>query len=385
MNEREILIDVSRLVWRLWRGGLPTGIDRVCLAYVDHFRSRAQAVVQRGGRYYIFTPGHSDKVFDLFLRGSDGFRRRFATLAALAFPMARAMPKRRGLLYLNIGHTGLDEPTLVQWISRAELRAIYFIHDLIPLLHPEFCRAGEEAKHLKRMTNVLASASGLIGNSAATIADVASFAAAGELPMPPSVAAWIAGPAAPPDVQPRRFDRPHFVVVGTIEARKNHALLLYVWQRIVAELGDAAPLLVIVGQRGWEADQATALLDRAPDLEGHVIELGKSDDRELAGLIAGARALLMPSLAEGFGLPVAEALELGTPVIASHLPVFREFADDIPTYVDRLDGPAWRKTILDFVEDSPERRRQLTAMRNFVAPDWATHFQIVEGWIQTLP
>jgi glycosyltransferase involved in cell wall biosynthesis len=379
-----VLIDVSRLIWRLWRGGLPTGIDRVCLAYVDHFRGCARAVVQRSGRYYVLSDSHSDLLFDLFSRGSNGFRRGFVQLAPRAFPAARRTPGSKGLLYLNIGHTGLDEPSLTQWIASNGVRAVFFIHDLIPLMHPEYCRPGEQAKHRQRMENVLASAAGVIGNSMATINDVASFAAAHGFRMPPAVAAWIAGPPVPSGVTPKRFDRPHFVTVGTIEGRKNHVMLLHIWQRLVAERGAGAPLLLIVGQRGWEASEAIAMLDRAVELRGHVVELGKCSDDELAGLLAGARALLMPSFAEGFGLPVAEALELGTPVIASDLPVFREFAGEIPAYLDCLDGIAWEGAILDFIQDSPERRRQQRAMKAYRAPDWPSHFEVVEGWLRTL-
>src|SRR5438105_1390199 len=159
--QRDILIDVSRLIWRFWRGGLPTGIDRVCLAYVEHFRSRAQAMIQRGGRYYILSEKHSDLLFDLFSDGSKGFRRSFVKLAVKAIPAAGRTPGEKGLLYVNVGHTGLDEPSLTQWIAQGGLRAIYFIHDLIPLMHPEYCRPGEQAKHKLRMENVLASAHGL--------------------------------------------------------------------------------------------------------------------------------------------------------------------------------------------------------------------------------
>src|SRR5438309_11910429 len=99
MSERGVLIDVSRLIWRLWRGGLPTGIDRVCLAYVEHFRSRAQAVIQRGGRYYVLSEKHSDLLFDLFSGGSKGFRLSFVKLALMAIPAAMRTPGKKGLLY----------------------------------------------------------------------------------------------------------------------------------------------------------------------------------------------------------------------------------------------------------------------------------------------
>jgi glycosyltransferase involved in cell wall biosynthesis len=379
-----VLIDVSRLIWRLWRGGLPTGIDRVCLAYVENFRGRAQAVVQRRGRYFVLTLEHSNRAFGLFLNESGRFRRDFVQLAARAFPAARRTPDRPGQIYINVGHTGLDDPTLTSWIAQSGVRAVFLIHDLIPLLFPEYCRDGEAAKHQRRMENALKSARGLIGNSQATIDELAAFAAANGLPMPESIAAFIAGPSVPSGVVPKCFDRPHFITVGTIEGRKNHSLLLHIWKRFVAKYGTDAPILVIVGQRGWEASQARAILERAIDLKDQVIELGRCGDEELAALITGARALLMPSFAEGFGLPVAEALQLGTPVIVSDLPVFREFASEIPTYLDPLDGIGWEAAILGFTGDSIERERQLQAMGSYRAPDWNGHFKVVEEWLQTL-
>jgi glycosyltransferase involved in cell wall biosynthesis len=91
----------------------------------------------------------------------------------------------------------------------------------------------------------------------------------------------------------------------------------------------------------------------------------------------------MPSFAEGFGMPVIEALRLGVPVIASDLPVFREIAGDIPTYLQPHDGVGWERTILDFREASSERERQVAAMRDYRAPDWPGHFDRVERWLDT--
>jgi glycosyltransferase involved in cell wall biosynthesis len=382
MASSDMLIDVSRLVWRMWRGRLPTGIDRACLAYVEHFRGRTRAVVQYRGRYRVLSARHSGELFDLFLRGPIAFRSSFIKFAARAFPAARSSGDE-GQLYLNVGHTGLDEPSLGDWVKRSGLRAVYLIHDLIPVLYPEYCRAGERPKHVRRMDNVLRCASGIIGNSQTTIDELAAFAAASSLPMPPSVRAFIAGPEFSADLRPKSLDRPHFVIVGTIEARKNHLLLLHIWRKLVAKHGSGAPLLIIVGQRGWEASNAIAMIDRATDLKGHVVELGGCSDQDLASVIVGARALLMPSFAEGFGLPVAEALQLGTPVIASDLPVFREFAGDIPTYLDPLDGIGWESAIMAFGDDTAERMRQLEAVRGYSAPDWSTHFHLVENWLSS--
>jgi len=363
---------------------MPTGIDRVCYAYVRRFQEHSQAVIHRAGTYNILTPKHSDLLFDLFDADPTTFRRKFLRLSARAFPASRRRSREPEVLYMNIGHTGLDEPSLPRWIERNSLRAVYLIHDLIPLLHPEYCRPGEETKHRRRMENVLTSAHGLIGNSQATIDDLAFFAAEHDLPMPPAVAAWIAGSQIPSLVGRESFDRPHFITVGTIEGRKNHSLLLHIWKRLVRQYGLKTPLLVIVGQRGWEAGHSLAMLDRAADLKDHVIELGNCDDQTLAGLIAGARALLMPSFAEGFGMPVAEAIQLGTPVIASDLPVFHEFAGSIPTYLDPLDGVGWESAIMNFTGDSLERERQLQEMQGYRAPDWVSHFDQVQQWLASI-
>ena len=383
-STRPFLIDVSRLVWRFWAGLLPPGIDRVCLAYLDHFGDRAQAVVQRKGHFAILSPENSDRLFALLRQAHHGSRLALLALAARAFPTARRVPPRPDMIYLNIGHTGLNEQSLPAWIARNRIRAVYLVHDLIPLTHPEYCRAGEADKHALRMGNALASATGIIGNSQATLTELAAFGHARGMAMPPSVAAWLGGAALPPDIRPPVLPGPYFVTVGTIEGRKNHLLLLQVWQRLVAALGPTAPTLLVIGQRGWEADDTMELLDRLARHDGQVRELGRCDDDALAGWIAGARALLMPSFAEGFGLPVIEALALGTPVIASDLPVFREIAGNIPTYLDPLDEPGWERAVRAFVGEDPDRLRQLALMQGYRAPEWAGHFETVEAWLQSL-
>jgi glycosyltransferase involved in cell wall biosynthesis len=377
------LLDVSRLVWRRWAGRMPTGIDRVCLAYLDRYAQGARAVLQWRGRIRALSPRASGHLFDLLARGGPGFRAGFA--AMLPGIAASGDGAVRGQIYLNVGHTGLDQPALPGWIASTGVHAVFLLHDLIPLTHPEFCRADEAPRHARRITHALGAASGIIANSAATGAALEDFARASALSVPPILPAWIAASALPAPVLAEGAG-PWFVTVGTIEGRKNHALLLQVWQRLARALGEATPRLVIVGQRGWEADAARAMLDRDPLLRRHVSEYPQADDATLAGLVAGARALLMPSFAEGFGLPVIEALRLGTPVIASDLPVFREIAGNIPLFLDPTDGPRWHAAIQAYTGEDPDRARQIAAMADWRAPDWDGHFAQVEDWLaQIIP
>lgn len=386
---RPFLFDVTRLVWRVWKGRFPTGIDRICLAYLDRFATRSQAVVQRGRFRLVLSAQASDRLYDLLRKGGRQFRKELPGLLAAATLRPRRDPLA-GRIYLNVGHTGLDSSGLAVWLARHKVRPVFLICDLIPITHPQFCRAGEDQRHRRRIGTVLDSAAGIIAISDATLTALAEFAQ--PAPLPPGVVALLGsnplGPAPAPvegSALPAFTKRPCFVIVGTIEARKNHLLLLRVWERLVRRLGDQAPELVIIGQRGWEADDVFAWLDRVDPARDHVHELGRCDDATMLALIRRARALLMPSYIEGFGIPVIEALQQGTPVIANNLPVYRELAGDAPLYLDPDDVAAWEEAIIAFTDDSPARRDQMAALRNYCPPDWDQHFAIVEDFLRKLP
>lgn len=377
---RPFLLDVSRLLWRSWSGYLPTGIDRVCIEYVRRFKSRSHAVVQFRGAVFILSARHSDWLFSLLLEGKGKMRLRLLGLLGLAFATARRRPDHAGMVYLNVGHTGLHDPALPTWISANGVKAVYLVHDLIPITHPQFCRPAEADRHVRRIEHALSSATGVIANSKATLEELQAFATHRSLKMPRALASWIAGHSFSVGLEPTILERPYFITLGTIEARKNHLLLLRVWRRLVDDMGSKAPILIIAGQRGWEADAALAILDSG-EMQGHVRELPRCGDQELGRWLRGARALLMPSFVEGFGLPIVEALDLGVPVIASDLPVYREVAGDIPTYLSPTDADAWEAAIRSFAADGHERRRQVAAARDFQAPTWKEHFSTVEPWL----
>lgn len=379
--ERRLLLDISRLLWRAWRGFLPTGIDRVCLEYVRRFGPSSLALLQFNGRILVFGARDSNRLFSLLLREGGAGRASLVAALARALPrLSRSAPQRE-MIYLNVGHTGLHDPALGEWVEANRCRAVYLIHDLIPITHPQFCREGEAARHEARMRNALRSASRIIGNSKATLDELTIFASNQMLAMPPAIPAFISGWRSVERHFAPRPDRPYFVVVGTIEGRKNHLLLLNVWKRLASEMGSDTPVLVIVGQRGWQAEKAIAMLDNPDGLRDHVRELSACGDAELQDLLSSARALLMPSFAEGFGLPVIEALGTGTPVIAADLPVYREVVGDIPIYLDPADEAAWEKAVKSFAGDGPERKRQKEAMSTFNPPSWGQHFAIVEKWL----
>lgn len=126
----------------------------------------------------------------------------------------------------------------------------------------------------------------------------------------------------------------YFLFVGTLEPRKNLPRLLRAYQRYVLDNPPGRPLK-IAGGTGWGGEDVPALV-RELGLQERVELLGRVGDDRLGGLYRGARALLMPSLYEGFGLPVIEALSLGVPVIVSRDSAMSEVAGSAGLCVDPL-------------------------------------------------
>lgn len=384
MRSRPLLLDVRRLIWRIWVGGMPTGVDHVCLAYLKHFAPQAQAVVERGRFRRILSPEQSDRLFAILRFGIGGFKRDMSILGIRAI-LSNFGDASRGMgrPYLNVGHTGLDSKSSA---ASLEVSPIYLLHDLIPITHPEYCRAGEDVRHTERVRTILNRGHGVIANSNDTVKALQQFAGAHDHPMPPTLTAYLGTRLMTrPDQTPSPIDRPYFVMLGTIEGRKNHILMLNIWRDMVADMGENAPVLVIIGKRGWESEQAVDLLERCPGLSRHVLELPHCPDEEVARYFHHARALLFPSFTEGYGMPLIEALATGLPVIASDIGVFRELADDIPEYLSPIDGLGWRQTIEAYLpKDSPARHKQVERMEGFHAPTWDEHFTKVDAWLPTV-
>lgn len=373
------LLDVTRLVALRWTGRIETGIDRVCLAYLRHYRGTALAVVQHRGIIRVLKPRASQALFDLLLYF--GERARPALVSHVLKALSSGHPPARGSVYLNVGHTDYDLVAHARWVRQHELRAFYLIHDLIPVTHAEHCRAHAVRRHRGRVIGALSFAAGIIVTSRSVEQDLRRYASQNGLKVPPVTISPIAG--APLKADAAHADRSgYFLCVGTIESRKNHRMLIEVWQRLHRRLGARAPRLIIIGSWGAGSSGVRRALTASGLVGGLVEVMERCDDASLARLMMGARAVLMPTLAEGFGLPMAEALALGVPVIASDIPCFHEVGQGIPSLLDPHDPDAWEAKLTAFDDAAARRQRQIVRLHGYSPPTWEAHFANVDPWIE---
>jgi alpha-1,3-rhamnosyl/mannosyltransferase len=143
--------------------------------------------------------------------------------------------------------------------------------------------------------------------------------------------------------------REYFLCVGTLEPRKNLTLALRAHARLPEAVRQRFPLL-IAGMAGWQGEQFSDEL-RAALATGDVCLLGYLPDEALAQLLAGARALIFPSLYEGFGLPVLEAMASGTPVILTRHSAMPEVAGAAGNYIAADDPDNLCDAISRLIDD----------------------------------
>jgi len=416
-HEPRIFYDFSRFIDYLFSQG-PTGIARVDLAYADflarqphyfaagrHDRLKIKTrfshrtlrrLVQlirshwdRGERYSLGTR------LAAWLDATDASIRRIqiaqdpkrsfarsAGLLSINWPyhnILTAVPK--GAIYLNVSYANMKHPGYMDWLkNRPDIFPVFMLHDLIPLERPAFFWDQHETEFKREIEQILRHAAMMILPSHHVKQMLEKLAASLHMPLP--MIEVIPIPPAPEFLEQaahvacKRNEHPYFVICGTIEPRKNHKFLFRIWKDMLAA-GIQPPKLLVIGGRGWKNDDVVSDLETYPAFAGHVLEVTNLSTRDLRDILANANGLLMPSSAEGYGLPVVEALAIGVPVVASDIPVFREITKGKAQLIALADQDAWTAAILDLAHNEETLATWRLKARSFIPMTWEQYFSDV--------
>lgn len=236
--------------------------------------------------------------------------------------------------------------------------SVVTIHDLSYLVTPEHAHPDLRRYLMQAVPRALDRATGVVAVSQTTADDLTRH-----YDIPPERIAVIPNGVDPlfspptPEMIRRVHAQlevrcPYFIIVGTIEPRKNHTTLLKAFARVHEAFPEAS--LLIVGRLGWLADPIVAEIDAAArDLPVRIFY--QIDDRLLPGLYAGSTALVYPSWYEGFGLPVVEAMGSGAAVITSDHGALAEVAGDAALLAPAGDPDALAAMMCRVLEDDALR------------------------------
>ncbi|CUH64884.1 glycosyltransferase, family [Thalassovita gelatinovora] len=398
------VLDITRLLRRA--GRVATGIDRVEAAYLDHllqddvplyglartslgyalldrqgmegFRARVAGEIPWGPPDML---SQASRRLGLDQKQAQADLRRLSVKRCLPQRLGRMLMRQlpAGVAYFNVGHSNLTDRVLHALKRLLKARVAVMIHDTIPLDFPQYQRLGSVDPFERMLERVRRNADLILCNSHQTQVDVERHMAPNGAVPDCAVLPLGVDIAAPKSMQmPEGFEknRPYFVMLGTIEPRKNHALMLDIWDEMSEDV--QPPQLLICGNRGWNNESVFARLDDWAGRGGPVFELQGLNDGQVARLLQRSAGLLFPSHAEGYGLPPLEALALGAPVLCADLPVCHELLGENAVYADVNDRYAWQRNITMLATCwQADKRASHSQMARFVLPSWEAHFNKV--------
>ena len=256
-----IILDMTTLLRRVIKRRTLTGIDRVGMAYVQHYGMTAQALMHFGGKTWLFSNRDSQKLFMWMTNPTSSWSIIKILITGILSSSINTIDKNTFLL--NTGNIRTDKANYLQKMHARGVKLIFLVHDIIPITYPEYCSPGEDKRHIEKMNYVLSQATGVITNSNSTLNDLKQYAQHTHQKMPPAQAALLASGINVLTPGKRPIQKPYFVILSTIEPRKNHLLLLQVWRNLVQKYSDETPQLVVIGKRGWECENIIDLLERS--------------------------------------------------------------------------------------------------------------------------
>lgn len=238
-----------------------------------------------------------------------------------------------------------DEKYLTALIQAKDKGAslVQVVYDILPIVTPQYSGHSTTAM-LNYYTQIIPISDLVLSISEYTKKDLTKWLNGLALAVPPIEVFRLGDDFAlaksqePTDVIFKEKVEPNsdfILCVGTIEARKNHTLLYYVY-KLAKERREDLPKLVIVGRRGWKTDDIFDIISNDPDVKDSIIfMLGVSDD-ELSWLYKNCAFTIYPSFYEGWGLPIAESIAYGKPCISSNTSSMPEVAGHLIDYFSPL-------------------------------------------------
>lgn len=355
-NFSTILFDASDLCTYFRHARLPTGIQRVqieiiCKALDDRPDTQICAFLDKTGTWATIPAALFQSLSRMAVVSGDtlcpDWLQAIETLTAV---LARAVAPQfaAGMWLINLGTSWQYQNYFLHIRDlqhKHAIRYVPFVHDLIPVMAPQFCADGVVHDFLAWIAGVFDHAFAFLTNSCSTRADLIQVAAQFGHRLDDNRVTVISLDAdfrsiqrAEPGSRELKCwglqSGSYALFVSTIEARKNHVLALKGWAELIRQHGaKELPDLVCVGRNGWLNDEVYRLIQSDPQLGSKVKILSDLSDESLALLYRHSSFTLYPSHYEGWGLPVTESLCYGKVPIISRCSSLPEAGGDLALYV----------------------------------------------------
>lgn len=375
-----LIIDISELA--AWQGRL-TGVPRVMDELSRRFAAEDSTVLvgwdSTASRYHqtdlpTAKPGILKKAVRKLLKSKSS--------------PATVTPHKSDTLFVLADWHGSD-PAFVDYLvdlKKAGVILAQMSYDLLPIVTPQY--SGHATKSLTRYTKTIYPLCDIIfAISEHTKQDITGWLKSNKLTVPKIKVIRLgddfklAKPSKPTGSYFSGETKDFLLCVGTIEARKNHALLYYVY-KLALQRKIELPDLVIVGRRGWKSDDIYEVMTTDPQTKNKFIILEKTSDEELSWLYRHCLFSVYPSFYEGWGLPIAESIAHGTPCVCSNTSSMPEVAGDLVSYFSPSSADECLQAITAMLKPS-ELNQAKQQLKAYQPTSWDETFRLIQKQIGT--
>lgn len=240
------------------------------------------------------------------------------------------------------------------------VKIVAYIYDIIPITNPEFCYEETVFHFMNYIGAVFQYADVMIASAQSTLNEVYKLMDKLGLKHIPGNYSWLGSDFCKknefhtniiPEKVKRAADSKYILCVGTIEPRKNHKFLLDAFEQVLFEKNIN---LIFAGKIGWNVEELAQRIQKSNYNNKQLFHFTGLEDAAIEYLYQNAMFLAFPTYNEGFGLPIVEALQRGTPVIASDIPVLREVGKDYCDYFEINNIKSFCDIVSMYLEDNEQ-------------------------------
>lgn len=369
----KIYIDVSVLTLATF----VTGIQRVTREIIIRLLETRQedvVLLHYNARDNVYHRIDNTMFFEYYRHGT-GVKNKMITGQKIELP-----DMKKGSVFFDLDAAWMcrvKRSWLLPILKKQGVRIVAHIYDIISVTHPQYCLERGVYNFMDFIGAHLLYADDIIVNAGATVTELQKLADTLQIPLPAchvvplgadfSKKAEVGDEQVPAELKQAVRSGPYLLMVGTIEPRKNHKLVLEAYDQGLKQMGYH---VIFAGYMGWNMETFEEQLKKHPDFEKGIFHFEGLDDKGITYLYQNAKFLAFCSYTEGFGLPIIESILRGTPVIAADIPVSREVGGDYPQWFPQDDAGALCRIVERYTEDPGEYDRWKARLTKYRPATW---------------
>ena len=276
----------------------------------------------------------------------------------------------------GVWNISLKSSVLLPALKRRGVRIVVYIYDILPINYPQFAHFNTRFNFINYIGSYLLYADMVIASAQSTLDSINELSDKLGLPRRKGVVSWLGSDFSnkkkdenvfvPEEVKEAATGK-YILTVGTIEPRKNHGFLLDAFD---ARLFDKDVKLIFAGKIGWNVEELQKRIIEHPENGKRFFHFAGLDDDAIDYLYSNAFLVAFSTYAEGFGLPIIESLQRGTPVLATDIPVLREVGKDYCEYFKLNDIKDFTDKLTHLMDNPTEYEGLKERIKTFVPISW---------------